>query len=122
MKNKKFCIIVAAAMMIILLFTVFIFTDDKDLQKEVIKEATEMTQDILKYEMSQEEIQNLSTTEIVEQTEQQENAQEQAVEDEGFELQGQIAYEGDRARSWNVELGDYKALVYYSQLDRKMVQ
>lgn len=122
MEDKKFRIIVAVTMIIIVLFVVFVFSDDKELQKEVVKEATEMSQEILKYEMSQEEIQNLPSTEIIEQTEQQENAQEQEVESEGFELQGEIAYEGDRARTWNVELGDYKALVYYSQLDRKMVQ
>ena len=41
----------------------------------------------------------------------------QEVEDESFELQGDIAYEGDRARSWNVELGDCQGLTYYSQVD-----
>ena len=69
--------------------------------------------------MTEEEIKELPTTEIIEQTEQQEKAQEQEVEDEGFELQGEIAYEGDRARSWNVELGDYKGLTYYSQIDSR---
>lgn len=41
----------------------------------------------------------------------------QEVEDEAFELQGDIAYEGDRARSWNVDLGDCQGLTYYSQVD-----
>ena len=78
------------------------------------------------YGMTQEEIEELPSTEIIEQTQEQENAQEQEVEDEGFELQGEIAYEGDKATTWDVELGDYKSLVYYSQLDgrwsRKNVQ
>lgn len=78
------------------------------------------------YDMTQEEIEELPSTEIIEQTQEQENLQEQEVEDEGFELQGEIAYEGDKATTWDVELGDYKSLVYYSQLDgrwsRKNVQ
>lgn len=72
------------------------------------------------YEMTEEEVSELPTTEIIEQTEEDEAAiEEQEVEDEAFELQGEIAYEGDRARSWNVELGDYKGLTYYSQIDSR---
>ena len=67
--------------------------------------------------LEEDEICNLPTTEIIEQTLEDEQIQEQEVEDETFELQGEIAYGGDRARSWNVTLGDYKGLTYYSQLD-----
>ena len=72
-------------------------------------------------DMTEEEIKELPTTEIKEQTEEQEKevAKEQEVEAEAFKLQGEIAYEGDRARTWNVELGDYKGLTYYSQLDTR---
>lgn len=63
---------------------------------------------------------NQSTTEIPELSEDDEKAlEEQEVEDEAFELQGNIAYEGDRAKSWNVELGDYVGLTYYSQIDSR---
>lgn len=41
------------------------------------------------------------------------------VEVEGFELQGDISYDGDEAKTWNIELGDYKGLTYYSQLDSR---
>ena len=34
-------------------------------------------------------------------------------------MQGDIAYEGDKARSWNVTLGNYKGLTYYSQIDNR---
>lgn len=121
MKNKRNQTILAVILMCIVLFAVFAFSDDKDLQKEVVQQATEMAQDIATYEMTEEEIESLPSTEIVEQTEEQENAQEQEVENEDFELQGEIAYEGDRAVTWDVELGDYKGLTYYSQIDRKMV-
>lgn len=117
MKNKKFYAIIV--MMVILLFAVFAFSDDKDLQKEVVEQITNTVTDMATYEMTDEEIKELPSTEIIEQTEEQENAQEQEVEAEAFKLQGEIAYEGDRANTWNVELGDYKALTYYNQTDAR---
>ncbi len=120
MKDKKFLTIISIITMLIVMFSVFVFSDDKELQKEVIEKVTDTVTDIATYEMTDEEIDNLATTEIIEQTEEQENAQEQEIEGEGFELQSEeIAYEGDRARSWNIELGDYKALTYYSQIDSR---
>lgn len=119
MNNKKFYGILTVVTMLILVFVVFAFSDDKELQKEVVEKVTDTVTDIATYEMTEEEVKELPSTEIKEQTEEQENAQEQEVEDEGFQLQGEIAYEGDRARSWNVELGDYKGLTYYSQIDSR---
>ena len=88
--------------------------------EEIISSAVNEIKDyITTYNMSQEEIAELPSTEIIEQTEKQENAQEQEVEDEGFELQGEIAYEGDRANTWNIELGDYVGLTYYNQTDSR---
>lgn len=122
-KNKMFNTrnntIITVIMMCVILFTVFAFSDDKELQKEVVEQITDTVTDIATYEMTNEEIEQLPSTEIVEQTEEQENTQEQEVEDEAFELQGEIAYEGDRATTWDVELGDYKGLTYYSQLDSR---
>ena len=120
-RNKRFETILAVVMMVIVLFVVFAFSDDKELQKEVVEKVTDTVADMATYEMSKEEIDNLASTEIKEQTEEQEKevAKEQEVESEGFELQGEIAYEGDRARTWNVELGDYKGLTYYSQIDSR---
>ena len=119
MKKKKFEVIVATVMMAFIMIMVFTFSNNKELQKEVVEQAIEITKDITTYEMSKEEIEKLPSTEIIEQTEEQENKQEQEVEDEGFELQGEIAYEGDRATTWDIELGDYKGLTYYSQIDSR---
>lgn len=119
MKNKRNQVVLAVILMCIALFVVFTFSNDKELQKEVVQEATKLSQNIVTYEMTEEEINNLASTEIIEQTEEQENAQEQEVENEDFELQGEIAYEGDRAVTWDVELGDYKGLTYYSQIDSR---
>lgn len=47
---------------------------------------------------------------------------EEVTEIETFELENEedISYDGDRAKTWNVELGEYQGLTYFSQLDRKM--
>ena len=118
-KTEKITAILAVVMMCIILFAVFIFSDDKELQKEVVEQAMNTITDIATYEMTEEEIETLATTQIIEQTEEQENAQEQEVESEAFELQGEIAYEGDKATTWDVALGDYKGLTYYSQIDSR---
>lgn len=121
MKEKKFYTIVAVVMMVILLITVFAFSDDKELQKEVVEQITDTVTDIAIYEMSEQEIEELPTTEIVEQTEEQEKkvAEAQATtETEGFEEQGEIAYNGTSEYP-SVSLGDYKGLTYYSQIDSR---
>ena len=118
-KNEKITTIITIFTMCIILFAVFLFSDDKELQKEVVEQAMNTVTEMATYEMTEREIETLATTEIIEQTEEQENAQEQEVEDEGFELQGKIAYEGDRATTWDVVLGDYKGLTYYSQIDSR---
>lgn len=126
MKNiskEKLGVLIGIVLMIAGLLTFATFSNDKELKKEVVKQVTntvtETVSDIVKYEMSEDEIKELPSTEIEEQTEEQENALEQEVENEAFELQGKIAYEGDRARNWDVELGDYKGLTYYSQIDNR---
>lgn len=120
MNNQKRNItIISVMMMCFLVLVVFLLTDDKELQKDVVEKVTDVVTDMTTYEMSAEEIENLPTTEIIEQTAEEEKQVEQEVEDEAFELQGEIAYEGDRANTWNVELGDYKGLTYYSQIDSR---
>ena len=118
-KTEKITTIITIVTMCIILFAVFLFSDDKELQKEVVEQAMNTITDIATYEMTDEEIETLATTQIIEQTEEQENAQEQEVESEAFELQGKIAYEGDKATTWDVALGDYKGLTYYSQIDSR---
>lgn len=119
MKDKRFITIISVIMMCVILGLVFFASDDKELQKETVEKITDAV--TTTYKMSDAEIEELPTTEIEAQTEEQEKevSKEQEVEDEGFELQGEIAYEGDRANTWNVELGDYKGLTYYSQIDNR---
>lgn len=121
MKNKILTIATAILTAVALLVGVYAgYKETGKIDKDKVNEAVSTVIDAINtYEMTNEEVEALPTTEIQEQTEEQENAVEQTVENEGFELQGQIAYEGDRANSWDVELGDYKGLTYYSQLDNR---
>lgn len=121
MKEKKFYTIVAVVMMVIVLFVVYTFSDDKELQKEVVEQVTETVTDMATYEMSEKEIKQLPSTEIVEQTEEQEKevaGAQATTETEGFEEQGEIAYNGTSEYP-SVSLGDYKGLTYYSQIDSR---
>lgn len=64
-------------------------------------------------------IDNKSTTEIPELTEEDEQTLEvQETESEGFEEQGEIAYNGSE-KTPDVSVGEYAGLTYYSQLDSR---
>lgn len=117
---KKRYMIIALFLMIIVIIVAFGFSNDRELQKEVIQEATQMAQDIAKYDMTSEEIENLATTEIIEQTQEQEEivSNEQETESEAFEEQGEIAYNGTTEYP-NVSVGNYVGLTYYSQIDNR---
>ena len=120
-KNKILTIAVEILTATAILFGVYVnYTETGKIDKDKVNEAVDTIVDAINtYEMTDEQVEALPSTEIHEQTEEQENAVEQDVESEGFELQGEIAYEGAKAESWNVELGDYKGLTYYSQLDSR---
>lgn len=117
MKNKKYKIFVV--IVIILCLGVYFGLSTRT-------EITETTQgntaenNVQTYEMTNEDIEALSTTEITEQTEAEEEeiGKEQEVENEEFELQGQIAYEGS-SQYPQVSLGSYSGLTYYSQIDSR---
>ena len=65
-------------------------------------------------------VDNQSTTEIPEGTEQEEKQLEvQEVESESFELQGEIAYDGDKSNKWNLNIGSQPQLTYISQIDSR---
>lgn len=114
--KKKILVVLAFILMLAGCFCGMYF-DNQELNNSISTIQNIVNNEIEKYEMSEEEISELSSTEIIEQSVEDEKNQEQEVENEAFELQGNIAYEGDRARSWDVELGDYKGLTYYSQID-----
>lgn len=128
-QKRKIILIISAVIVGILGGLGFYKANENSSTNEIVNGVVnEVKNNISTYDMTEQEVKDLPTTEIQVQTEEQEKAvaEEQTVENEKFEQQGEIAYEGDRATTWDVELGDYKSLVYYSQLDgrwsRKNVQ
>jgi hypothetical protein len=108
MKDKKYLItaIVTILLTIAGVFFGIKYTDD-DIKE--ISEGVETVVDIIE--------ENQSTKEIPEAYIEDEQAlEEQEVEDEGFELQGEIAYNGSSELP-SVSLGQYTGLTYYSQID-----
>lgn len=120
MESKKKFFIILIAVFIGTLTGLGFYNANKDNSTEnVINSAVNEIKDyITTYSMSKEEIEELPSTEIIEQTEEQESAQEQEVESEEFELQGEIAYNGTTEYP-NISLGDYTGLTYYNQTDNR---
>lgn len=109
-KDNKYKAILSIIMMCILLFVVYAFSDDKELQKDVVEKITDTVTDMAI---------NESTTRIENVTELDEQIVEvQETESEGFKEQGQVAYEGSE-KAPNVEVGKYAGLTYYSQIDSR---
>lgn len=110
MKNKE--LIISAVVTVVLAIAGMLFgikyTDD-DIKE--ISEGVETVVSIIE--------ENQSTKEIPEAYVEDEQAlEEQEVEDEGFELQGEIAYNGSSELP-SVSLGQYTGLTYYSQIDSR---
>lgn len=110
MENKK--LIITAVVTVVLAIAGMLFgikyTDD-DIKE--ISEGVETVVSIIE--------ENQSTKEIPEAYLEDEQAlEEQEVEDEGFELQGEIAYNGSSELP-SVSLGQYTGLTYYSQIDSR---
>ena len=81
-----------------------------------ISEMQKIVQEEIKQEIVED---NLSTTLIQEQTiDDEENLEIQEVESEAFELQGEIAYNGD-AKTWSISTGNAPQLTYISQIDSR---
>lgn len=110
MKNKK---LIISAVVTILLALAGVFFGIEYTQDDVdkISEGVETVVSIIE--------ENQSTKEIPEAYVEDEQAlEEQEVEDEGFELQGEIAYNGSSELP-SVSLGQYTGLTYYSQIDSR---
>ena len=120
--KKKNIVLVAITVFIAILSALSFYSMNKNNETdEVIQNAVNEIKDyITTYSMTKEEIEELPSTEIVEQTEEDEQAvgEEQEVEDENFEMQGEIAYEG-ASEYPSVSLGNYTGLTYYNQTDSR---
>lgn len=120
--NRKKILVIFIAIIVGILSGLGFYNVNKDkTTEEIVGEAVNEIKDyITTYNMSQEEIAELPSTEIVEQTEndEQEVGAEQEVEDEAFELQGEIAYNGTTEYP-SISLGNYVGLTYYNQTDSR---
>lgn len=120
-QKRKIILIISAVIVGILGGLGFYKANENSSTNEIVNGVVnEVKNNISTYDMTEQEVKDLPSTEIIEQTKEQENAvsnEQEGEETEGFQLQGEIAYEGAKAETWNVELGDYIGLTYYSQLD-----
>lgn len=120
-KNKKrsIIVIIVAVLVGILSGLGFYNINKNKSTEEIIQCAVNEIKDYIStYEMSEKDIEELPSTEIIEQSEEDEKTQEQEVESEIFEEQGEIAYEGSNEYP-QVSLGNYTGLTYYSQIDAR---
>lgn len=118
--KKKNIILVVATVIVAILAGLGFYNVNKDNTSENIagEVINELKDYITTYNMSNEEIEELPSTEIPEQTEADEQNLEQEVEDEAFEEQGDIAYNGTSEYP-SISLGNYTGLTYYSQIDSR---
>ena len=120
MNKKRNIFLVIATVIVAILAGLGFYNINKDATTENIvgSAVNELKEYITTYNMSNEEIEELPTTEIPEQTEADEQSLEQEVESEAFEEQGEIAYNG-ASEYPNISLGNYTGLTYYSQIDSR---
>ena len=117
MKIKNKILVAVIALLIIAFFVGLISLESKPKEKTNVDNIV-TNNSISTYNMSNEEIKVLPSTEIIEQTEDEEKSLEQEVEDEAFEEQGEIAYNGTTEYP-SISLGNYTGLTYYSQIDSR---
>lgn len=108
---KRKALIISIVTVILTILGVFFGIEYTQEDVDKISEGVETVVNIIE--------ENQSTKEIPEAYLEDEQAlEEQEVEDEGFELQGEIAYNGSSELP-NVTLGEYVGLTYYSQIDSR---
>lgn len=123
MKKKHIKLIISIiSALVIMLGVAFAYQETGKINKEEVHKAVDIvTEAIETYNMTDEEVKELPTTKIEEQTEEQEKTtgeEQQVTETEGFLLQGDIAYNGDNEFP-SISLGNYTGLTYYSQIDSR---
>ena len=118
--KKRNIVLIIATIIVAILSGLGFYNVNKDNTSENIagEVMNELKNYITTYNMSEEEIEELPSTEIPEQTDEDEQSLEQEVENEAFKEQGEIAYNGDSEYP-TISLGNYTGLTYYSQIDSR---
>lgn len=120
-QKRKIILIVSAVVVGLLSAFGFYKANENSSTNEIVNDVVnEVKNNISTYDMTEQEVKDLPSTEIQEQTENDEKivSEEQKVEGEAFEEQGEIAYNGTNEYP-NVTLGNYQGLTYYSQIDNR---
>lgn len=120
-QKRKIILIVSAVVVGLLSAFGFYKANENSSTNEIVNGVVnEVKNNISTYDMTEQEVKDLPSTEIQEQTENDEKivSEEQKVEGEAFEEQGEIAYNGTNEYP-NVTLGNYQGLTYYSQIDNR---
>ena len=129
-ENKKKILILVACILAVLGVLCGIFYPEAEVnnaintyQNLVMNEIQAIDEDVVVEDITENE-ELSSTEETTEEAtieDEQELETEEVTEVETFELENEeaISYDGDRAKSWNIELGDYQGLTYYSQIDSR---
>ncbi len=115
---KKKILAICTMVLGILIIITGIFLPNHEI-RNVINETQEIVQNEIAEIDEQEIIENPSTKEIPDLTEEDEQTIEvQETESEAFEEQGEIAYNGSN-KAPSVSVGNYAGLTYYSQTDSR---
>ena len=130
--KKKVLIAVACVLAVVGTLCTIFYPDKpinntiKEYQNIVIEEINTIDKNVIVEDITENEEVSSDTKEIVENEnitlEDETNLEEEVLtESESFELQDEenISYDGDRAETWGVELGDFNGLTYYSQIDSR---
>lgn len=131
-ENKKKILIVVACILAVVGVLCGIFYPESNVnntigeyQNIVMDEIQAIDEDIVVEDITEnEEVSSSEETTDVATFEDEQILEKEEVENleiEGFQLENEesISYDGDKAKSWNIELGDYQGLTYYSQIDSR---
>lgn len=127
-KNKKKILIIILCVLSVFGTLCGIYLPDepinntiKDVQNIVIEEIEEIDSEIFIEDITENEDESSTENTIEDEEltiEDEHFLEEEEVEDETFELQGEIAYNGTD-ENWGIVPGEYKGLTYYSQIDSR---
>lgn len=129
-ENKKIIYVITASVLAVVLVLLGIYYPDspatdvvEQVQNIVLEEIKTIDENVVVEDITENAEASSDETTIEKATIEEEQELEieelEKEETEGFELQGDISYDGDRAKSWDIELGDYNGITYYSQIDNR---
>ncbi len=129
-ETKKILLVVTASILAVTLILLRVYAPDSpaidvvgQVQNIVLDETQAIDENVIVEDITENDEVSSDKESIEHATFEKERAleDEEVTEIETFELQDEenISYDGDRAKTWNIELGNYNGLTYYSQIDNR---